>query len=767
MGKLFEDDRYKRKSMYLSTHYFHLLYFLESCKVKNSDIQKLFNSHLHQLVIHQLFSDNDIILLLNSPYFDINYKYNRHDYKHYLLKSIKNDKCKKNIHLSNIEKYCLYDKKIENRQRFNEYYEKKIKNNIYVNDDDEISCDSSIEFERRRGIELHHSSESEYESDVDTYSVSSNLIGHNTDFSIGENNSRRRENMNIQLLQETVNTNNITNNINNTNNIDNTNNENNNEDDEEMNEFKRMLHIDDAPGVIYKIEHDIDENDNISDNEDEDNKYLFNYFSSTYHVEYKKYDDCNLLLTACMKKMDKLVVHLLTYYDYLINDINYTNKNDKNALLICCEKSLCESSKLLLSHKNININIFNKKNEHLLEICCKNNLTNQALQILQHDQFKKWYKEYKKARKIEKGCKEEEDEEKSNIENLFFSMIPKKKVKNDKEDINIYKNDMIEKSFCYACKNNMIEVVNQILEDYKLNVDYLNVTQNNPLYWCAFHKMEVPLLKLLKYKNIDYNIKEQGQKLGFFELVCNHSLESIAFEILKKKNIDFKNNSDGSSPFYYACKSGMVKVALKILELTDYKITFHHKLNEHSLQHACKKNMDQVIKHILNCSNITSQYINNCSYKGETSFLLCCKNKNEKRALQILKLKNEKYLDINISYTNHEKKCALYYAIKHKLNNLLHILLNDKIYYTPYIDKMFELLSFDDNEKYKNMIEEYKKNSHNCNICYECNEDSNYVVKCENCVGIYHVKCLHKYLRSSHSERCPHCRKDAKFYLYK
>ena len=69
MYTFFKRDEYKKKNIYVLTHYFHLLHFLKDNDITN--LKELFNSHLHQAIVHELFSENDIILLLDSPYFDI------------------------------------------------------------------------------------------------------------------------------------------------------------------------------------------------------------------------------------------------------------------------------------------------------------------------------------------------------------------------------------------------------------------------------------------------------------------------------------------------------------------------------------------------------------------------------------------------------------------------------------------------------------------------------------------------------------------------
>ena len=88
----------------------------------------------------------------------------------------------------------------------------------------------------------------------------------------------------------------------------------------------------------------------------------------------------------------------------------------------------------------------------------------------------------------------------------------------------------------------MNEVIFKILENYKLNDEYLNTNENNPLYWCAYHKLESALLLLLKYKNVDVKqIYAKGYHISFFPLLCKNKLEESIFEILKYKSIDLHN----------------------------------------------------------------------------------------------------------------------------------------------------------------------------------------------------------------------------------
>ncbi len=748
MCDFFKRDEYKKKNIYVLTHYFHLLFFLKDNN--KSNLKELFNSHLHQAIIHELFSENDIILLLDSPYFDINYKYNSKKYEKNLIKSIKNNIYQKNLHLAHIEESYLLNEKLENLNK-KKHFSKKSSSS---SSSSSSSCSSSSykssnedDFHGNINVQLLNESKSESNDEdengniIISETVSGNIIFQSGNFiyqphnnaNINQNqngtlNINFSDNMNIQQLLENHIMQNqpefITQHINElNNNIDN---------------YKCVSNIEE-----YSDEESV-ETDKIN------NKHLFSYFSSSKHTNYKKYDNCNILMLACMKKMDKLVYHLLTYFDH--TDINAKNKANESALLICCENSLVESSAYLLAHKDIEINIFNEDDPnakiHLLIICCKNKLNNQALQILSHSDFKKYIVKNKK--------------------NEDYSHI-------------------LERALGYACKNNMHEVVYKILENYKLNIEYLNVNVNNPLYWCAYYKMVYGISKLLKYKNIDINIIEKGKKMSILEVICDNKLEESALEILKFKNIDLKDNNDINSAFYYSCKSGLTNIALKLYELNNNKITFISKNSKYdhykkynALYYACLKNMDSVIKIMLNAENINCDALNITDFYDNTPLIICCKNKNEKRAIQIIKLKYNKNLNVHIHDLNEKEKNALYYAIKNNLKNVISFLLlenNDSLIipYSPFIPKMFNtLLSNDSEKKYTNIINSYKNNNkvgeNSCNICFEnsCElEEDNYLFKCEYCVGVFHIKCLSKYFKSVHTNKCPYCRKKGNYFLFK
>lgn len=729
MCDFFKQNEHKKKNMYALTHYFHLLHFLKNDT--DTDLRDLFNSHLHQTIIHDLFSENDIILLLDSPFFDINYKYNYKKYERNLIKSIKNNIYQKNIHLSNIEEAYLLNEKLEH-----------------------LNNKSNIKTKSKSVSQSSSSSSDSISSSLSDNSLSDNLLSGNINITLINNTNIESNighigNITIENIEPICNIENIT--IEHIENIENINTQTinfsgninvpellenyiqQNQPETIIENLNNLSETIDNYKFIGNIEKYANENDyNDTETDKLNKKHLFSYFSSSPHTNYKKYDESNILILACMKKLDKLVYHLLTFF--YNDDINYKNKNNESALLICCENSLIESSKYLLSHKNIEINIFNNNEvdkEHLLIICCRNKLNNQALQILSHNQFKKYIVK------------------KNNL-------------------------DIVEDALRYACRNNMYEVVYKILDDYKLNISMLNINVYNPLYWCGFHKMEEALLKLLKYKDININIVEKDKHMNVFETICNNGLEKPAMEILKKKSVNLKENYEEKCPLFFACKSGLTKVALKILELTNNKIKFNNinpkndTYTRNSLYYACLNNMDNVIKIILNENNITLNYLNITDGNSNSPLILCCKNKNENRAIQILKLKYNKYLDINVYNNNSKKKSALFYAIKNNLKNVIHLLLNDKILYSPFIPKMFDILSFNDTEKeYTSIINSYKNNTNNCNICFDCKENSNYVVKCEYCVGLFHIKCLSKYIKLNYTHKCPCCRKKGNYFLHK
>lgn len=789
MCDFFKRDEYKKKNIYILTHYFHLLHFLKNNNI--SDLKDLFNSHLHQSIVHELFSENDIILLLDSPYFDINYKYNSNKYEKNLIKSIKNNIYQKNVHLAQIEEaYLLSEKleKINNPENENDksfifnhdllsHSSKSIHSSSSSEDDEEIinkpifidPTDMTFvdeDEESEYDIPLHHGEQEDEEEESETSSANEYYENMNQAFGLDQ---FQNGNGNITLLND-VYTDPRDNNVfiyrghgncekrfidEHGNKVRELYNLNNDKEPFQTIVFSGNINV---PQLLKNHEIENDEthliqnitklNDsidnykqvgNIQSNKDDfqnvesdkiNNKHLFTYFSSSKSTNYKKYDNCNILILACMKKMDKLVYHLLTYFEH--EDINATNKANENALLICCENSLVESSAYLLAHKDIQLNIFNEQKEHLLEICCKNKLNNQALQILSNNEFKKYI------------------------------------IQNRRTSNYTY---MIEKALGYACKNNMNEVIFKILENYKLNDEYLNTNENNPLYWCAYHKLESALLLLLKYKNVDVKqIYAKGYHISFFPLLCKNKLEESIFEILKNKSIDLHNNNDIKSPFHWVCKYGLEKVALKLYELNNNIITFdkNNESTKNCLYYASLNNMNHILKIILNDSNIDSNILNINDDLNNTPLILCCKNKNEKRALQILKLKYEKHINVNIYQNNHKKKNALYYAIKHNLKSVIQLLIKDKIAYTPFLLKMFsKLLQNDTKYKYSKIINSYKNSNNNCNICFDVEEKANYLVKCESCVGIFHIQCLSKYFKSSHSSKCPYCRKKSNYFLTK
>ncbi len=687
--------------MLFLSHYFHLLYFLDTI-----DVKILFNAHLHQIIINNFLTENDLLLLIKSPLFDINYVYNHNLYEEKLQKCVKNNIYLKNIHIRNVRKrnsllHKISDLKIKLKKRKynsssssssssseNEVNLQNILENNILESENE-SEDNNINFNQSENDSSENDSSENDSSENDSNDSSENDSNDSSEnessISTLSNNSsknrvkKRKINKRLKSINKIL--------------------------DELNNNIKNYYFV----GNINE--------DNTYD-EELLNKHLYKYFSSFKIIDYKKYEDNNILLLACMKKLDKLTYYLLTYYN--IQNINHNNKNNETPLLLCCENNMIESSKYLLSHKDIQINLYNKYNEHLLVICCKNNLTNQALQILFHDDFKKF---------MEKN--------------------------------NSY---IIEDALSNASKNNMHEVVINILQNYKLDIDYVNKHKFNSLYWCAYHNIKYALHKLLKYKNIDitYSNKHNIKIMEIFEKVCSHKSQNIALKMLKNKNFIFNNNIDGNSPFYYACEYNLPKVALKILEKTNYNIDFNSNAHDRSsLLYACKENMNNIVSIILNSPNICAKYVNITDSDHNSALNICCKNKNIENAFKIINLK-KRLNEINLSQINRNYKCALYYAIKYNLTEVIDNLIEENISYSPLIPKMFNMLS---STKYTILINKYKNNNHVCNICYECNENNNYIVKCEKCVGIFHIQCLKKYFDASWEHKCPYCREKCNYFL--
>ncbi len=818
MCDFFKNDEYKKKNMYISTHYFHLLHFLKN----ENDLKDLFNSHLHQSIIHELFSENDIILLLDSPYFDIHYKYNSKKYEKNLIKSIKNNIYQKNLHLSNIEEAYLLNEKLEkintppeptikrkkkiykpiflHNDLSSESSSSEISENDFILEDYEslssedndfyaftnpihnFSSESESESEsesdnehiHQPGILLHHPDEDNYFNQNQSQTGNLNITLVDDVFTdprdnhafiyhgrgnierryIDENGNRVKELFNINNQNEPIQTIYFSGNINVPQLLETHQKE--NDESHLIDHISKLNESIDNYKKVGNIENKYDDNQESTretvEIEKINKKHLFTYFSSSKSTNYKKYEDSNILILACMKKMDKLAYFLLNHFKDI--DVNYTNKNGENALLLACENGLFESSKYLLDHKDVQVNIFSNEEgdskEHLLEICARNKLGVQSLQILDNHQFKKYI-----------------------IQNRH----------------NIEYNYIVEKALGHASRNNMIIVIQTILENYKLDVSMLNTYNNNPLYWCTMHKNSEAISLLLKYKDIDVSeVKEKNIRMSYLELLCKQGLEKNIFELLKNKKYDLKENNDTKSPFFFACKSGLTNVALKLLELNDYKVKFEvreNKSHKNSLYYACLKNMNNVIKILLNKQDISEDILNIMDMNENTPLILCIKNKNEKRALQILKLKYEKKINVNVYQNNNKKKNALYYAVEHNLKRVIQLLLNDKISYTPTLLKIFSKLSQSENkEKYNKILDTYrntdKVRENNCNICFdnhyndsnhnkkEENMDNiNYLVKCEFCVGLFHIQCLSTYFKSAHSSKCPYCRKKGNYFLTK
>lgn len=642
------NEPYRKKMMYTMTHYFHLLK-----SMTGAGDSELFNFHLCQSMIHEIFEEELLLQLMVSPLVNGNYIYMVDDAQKGILEDLR-----KNIQFEN-KKIHFHD------------------HNRCFHNLEESSSDES----------------SEYQSDID--------------------------------------------------------------DDVDVDSVLNIAHS----VAVERVER-VERVQEEEEKKKSENAMLYEYFSSSKSPQYEEYHASSLLRIVCMKRYDKVALYLLKRVDGCVSE------SELDILRICCENELQESSKYLISHIYSSDESKNKSKSserkskssgremcEIWMICCKNkHLEDQALLIFEsskHDlkMTTPW------------SCRSRSALDHSG------QMIEPSELK-----------DIMEDGLGYAAKHNMKRMVQSILEnETDLRVDRLNRCVNNPLYWCAFHKNEDALLRLLNYKNININVKEKDQDYDLFEVVCRKKMVRIALHMLCTKHefIHFKGNVDGSSPFYYACVAGLEEVALKILEATDYKITCDVRMNRTSLYHACLKNMDQVIYHILSSKSLSLEYLN-CTdcVDMNNAFLLCCKARNEDRALQMIEIAKCMSGSVSVSVSgtcagteflymlNRKKKSPLYYACKYEMKRLIPLLLRLKILYTPFFDK-----------KIKKYIEPSctKEGDSKCNICYDDDGkegvNGNYLFKCEKCVGLFHARCIHSYFQTGAINRCPHCRERSTFVL--
>ena len=185
--------------MLFLSHYFHLLYFLDSV-----DVKILFNAHLHQIIINNFLTENDLLLLIKSPLFDINYVYNHNLYEEKLQKCVKNNIYLKNIHIRNVRKrnsllHKISDLKIKLKKRKynsssssssseNEVNLQNIlENNILESESEDESEDNNINFNESENDSSENESNDTNENDSNDSSENESSIS-----TLSNNSSKNR-----------------------------------------------------------------------------------------------------------------------------------------------------------------------------------------------------------------------------------------------------------------------------------------------------------------------------------------------------------------------------------------------------------------------------------------------------------------------------------------------------------------------------------------------------------------------------------------------
>ncbi len=327
-------------------------------------------------------------------------------------------------------------------------------------------------------------------------------------------------------------------------------------------------------------------------------------------------DNETLLIKAIKKNNFEIAQKIIDYID--IETLNYEDNDKLNAFYLACQKKNIKLIKKMLSFEGLNVNCLNSKNESVLCHIIKNSLfENEIIKILEKDfkYFKTSYfldsilKNFKNLSNIIYDKYKDiidftiKDEENSNclMLSIFQNMklLSLKMIKDGKINLNEIDNAK-HTAFTYACQQSEKEIAFELLK-YNININHTIDDGSSPLILCCDRKSIVSVgFELLKRDNIDVSIVNEKKETALL-IASKERLENLALEILKKNNSKPEHCDEfNKTVLYWSTYNNLYNLSYELLNKYDcLPYLIESNINDQSLIHACKNNMEDIALMIL------------------------------------------------------------------------------------------------------------------------------------------------------------------------
>jgi len=349
------------------------------------------------------------------------------------------------------------------------------------------------------------------------------------------------------------------------------------------------------------------------------------------------------------------IVKILFKYGVNINERNY---NGETLLMNACKSKTFKDEEIkYLIEKGLGISIKNNKDETALYYACRNNRKEIVKYLLEKGiNFLQKNSEGKIALDIIRDFESDEFKE---IEIMLI---------NYGADMECLKKDG-DTLLISACKENDIEKIKGLIDDYKTNVNFCNKYHNSPLIIASKYGNEI-IINYLISKNAFINYKgEYG--ISPITTACyfmKYEIISLLIkEFFKTNNANLINEhcEKGNMPLTIACSLNN-KDLINLLIQEGANVNIEDNQGNSPLSIACQnKNMLLVMDLIKKGADINKENKN-----GKTPLMYACDIGNEK-IIEILVNFN---VDINIE--NKYGITPLMYAIKIEKENIIEKLVN-------------------------------------------------------------------------------------------
>jgi ankyrin repeat protein len=183
----------------------------------------------------------------------------------------------------------------------------------------------------------------------------------------------------------------------------------------------------------------------------------------------------------------------------------------------------------------------------------------------------------------------------------------------------------INADFFQACVSGEIEVVKKLIQDEKLDINFVEASFGGltPLSLaCQFEYIDV-VKCILKDERVDTRIVDNYGRSPFY-IACKNGWTEIVELLMKDENIDVnRSNISGQSSLYIACLQGnfnMMKLLMKSEKIDVNKADTRGLTPFHVV---CSKGHKEGIKFMLKDDRVN---VNKCDINNETAFRIACKD---------------------------------------------------------------------------------------------------------------------------------------------